>query len=134
MSGYDDWWNSLPPEDMDDMAPYCVYLSGPMVGKPDYNVPLFRTVAQQWRDLGWLPFDPTEIPDTPGVFSTSDHRYDYAAMMRCDAIAMLPGWEECPQCVFEYALAKGGGMAVYDAITRKVLVEPSWNSESVSEE
>lgn len=70
-----------------------VYISGPMSGLPELNFPAFHAAAAQLRADGYAVISPAEI--------TTDHdakwedclRKDIAQLVGCDAIAMLPGWE-----------------------------------------
>lgn len=65
-----------------------VYLSGPMSGIPDHNKPAFHARAAEFR-----------------------------ALVECDAIAVLPGWQRSEGASLEVAIAKALRLPVYDAST-----------------
>ena len=70
-----------------------VYISGPMTGLPYSNFPAFNETARSLRSCGLDVVNPAEInPD--GAKSWSAYmRADIAALVTCDAIALMPGWE-----------------------------------------
>ena len=90
-----------------------VYLAGPMSGIPQFNFPLFMTVAKQLRDVGFEVINPAEedykhgighiaeasvdgnpagIPDTWGTVLARDVKM--IADGGLDGIVLLPGWEK----------------------------------------
>jgi hypothetical protein len=69
------------------------YLSGPMTGLPDLNFPAFNAEAARLRELGYDVVNPAELNPDPNASWTACMRVDIAALMTCDVIAMLPGWE-----------------------------------------
>lgn len=88
-----------------------VYLAGPMRGKPDLNRAAFAEAAARLRGLGLTVFSPAEADeqsdnsDIRAVF-----RRDVDALLGCDMVVMLPGWEQSRGAVAERALAKAVGM------------------------
>lgn len=87
-----------------------VYIAGPMTGLPDHNFPAFRKAALDLRACGYDAVSPVEVnenyetDDQPGVWHLCMRR-DIAALMSCDAIAMLPGWMESPGATLERYVA-----------------------------
>jgi hypothetical protein len=90
-----------------------VYVSGPMTGLPAFNVPAFRQMAAQLRDLGFAVENPAE---NPACGSWLDYmRLDIAALARCDWIIMLPGWLKSRGASIEHRLATDLGLPVFYA-------------------
>lgn len=95
-----------------------VYLSGPMTGHPDYNYPAFHERAAEWRAKGWDVFSPAEEP--PGYTEENRPTYlrnDFRALLDCDAIAVLPGWQQSEGASLEVAIARALRLPVFDAGT-----------------
>lgn len=88
------------------MSQGTVYVAGPMRGYDKWNFPAFDANSDWLRTLGWTVISPAEIDREIGfdgnnaevVFTEADFheamKRDYAALLRCDAIAFLPGWEK----------------------------------------
>lgn len=90
-----------------------IYVCGPMTGYPEFNYPAFRAEAGRLRTLGFYVQDPSDNPeqkDWAGYL-----RVALAQMMRCDAVALLPGWSESRGACLEVYVAKALGMPVVDA-------------------
>lgn len=71
-----------------------VYISGPMTGIPDDNIPLFNKVAAKLQEHK-IPFvNPPGLHDMDGGNTPwRDYlRIDIAAMMGCRSIILLPDW------------------------------------------
>lgn len=70
------------------------YLAGPMTGHPELNFPLFHAEAKRLRDSGHEVVNPAEInPDITSGWADC-MRADIAALVTCEAIALLPGWQQ----------------------------------------
>lgn len=95
-----------------------VYLAGPMTGYPDFNFPAFHERAAEWRREGWEVFSPAESfgGDTTKPYAEY-MRHDVVAILSCDALAVLPGWQKSKGASFEVALAGMLDLPVYDAGT-----------------
>lgn len=89
-----------------------VYISGPITGIPNSNRPAFAEAAQILRLAGHEPVNPIEldhshdgpcrgsdIPDADHRPQPPSHKYgcylkaDILALMDCDAIMFLEGWQ-----------------------------------------
>lgn len=76
-----------------------VYISGPISGLPrDVYERAFANRAQWVSGQGWEPVNPVEVKlgacACPGEHEWSCYmRFDLLAMLGCDAITTLPGWE-----------------------------------------
>jgi hypothetical protein len=70
-----------------------VYIAGPMTGLPDLNYPAFQAAAAELTARGYDVEDPsTNTNPTPDDYH-GWLRAGLAQLIRCDAIALLPGWE-----------------------------------------
>lgn len=105
-----------------------VYIAGPMRGRPQWNFQAFDDAAHRWRGVGWTVFSPADMCRGLGLASFDDADVDRAhlehvmlsdvlAISRCDAVALLPGWEDSVGSSFEVALAQFLGLKIYCAIT-----------------
>ena len=118
-----------------------VYISGPMTGHPDHNIPAFDAAAKRLREEGHFVINPAELSaqfGTPegiaesfkilyaingksGVWEYHKERAqlaqsimdaDLAAVRSCDAIYMLKGWENSRGAKAELAEAIAHGLQV----------------------
>ena len=108
-----------------------VYIAGGMRGKPLYGFPEFDAAAEKLRAEGYkvinpadldreAGFCPTTLPDDwdwstypPGTDASEFVERDLDALATCDAIYMLPGWEESQGATAEHAVAKWRGLTVF---------------------
>lgn len=114
-----------------------VYISGPMRGIPQHNFPAFDEARDRFKGWGWDVWSPADADrhngcdeQTPDRFGPADIRVfakrDMEALLSfraedCDAIAMLPGWENSKGAKAERALACWLGLRSYDAVTGNTL-------------
>lgn len=117
-----------------------VYIAGPMTGREFYGYEAFMSAAAGWRLRGHevvTPFDANSIAwrrlygrdfdphqdkcdwDDPALGEMLVE--DFAAMLRADAIAILPGWRFSKGTRGELVIALNVGKPVYCAITHKKL-------------
>lgn len=99
-----------------------VYIAGPMTGKPEWNFPAFDAAAECLRQRGHEPVNPADLDRAIGFdpsancvshdFLRDAMKRDLAAVCDCDAIAMLPGWEQSGGARVEWALATHLGLEV----------------------
>ncbi len=100
-----------------------VYLAGPMRGIERYNFPAFDAAADELEKQGYtvlspadmdrdIGFDETKDVATP-EFLTDAMRRDLEAVLRADAIFMLPGWEKSTGATAEMHVAKWRGIPCY---------------------
>jgi len=98
--------------------PQRIYIAGPMTGLPEHNFPAFHAAAKCLREAGWEPVNPAENFDGRTDLPRETYlRADVALLAQCDAVAMLPGWEESRGAKLEYLVAWELGMNVLDAET-----------------
>jgi len=71
-----------------------IYISGPMTGLPEFNIPLFNRVARTLRAQGYKVINPAEAfcgrTDLPWEVYIE---HDLELMNRANTILTLPGWE-----------------------------------------
>lgn len=89
------------------------YVSGPMAGYADHNHPAFHKAAAELRAIGHTVVNPAELNPLPVTHSREEClRRDIAGMVTCDAIALLPGWENSEGAAVELHIAESLGMVV----------------------
>lgn len=83
-----------------------IYLAGPMRGYVDNNFPAFHEAADRYRKVGFEVVSPAEMdlaidPDAANVdLDTANRNFafymtrDLPAVLECDAIVLLEGWED----------------------------------------
>lgn len=98
-----------------------VYLSGPMTGLPEWNFPAFTEAAARLRERGMAVVSPHEKDLESGFDPATDGEdfdlraaleWDVEAVLRSDAVVVLPGWEDSPGCAVEVITAEGMGIPV----------------------
>ena len=98
--------------------PKRIYIAGPMTGLPEHNFPAFHAAAARFREAGWEAVNPAEnFGGQTDMPRETYLRADIILLAQCEAIALLPGWEESRGAKLEYLLARELGMAVLDAET-----------------
>lgn len=91
-------------------------MSGPMTGYPEWNYPAFESACQRLRAFGYEVVSPHEVnpadlpPQTWGWYM----RRDIVALMDCDLIVVLPGWETSTGAGIETGLGIALGMRVVE--------------------
>lgn len=95
-----------------------IYISGPMTDMLLHNFPAFYATARRLRAAGYRVVNPAENfggrTDLPrSVYM----RADTMLLAMCDAIALLPGWQNSRGARVEYLLAYEMGMEILDART-----------------
>jgi len=89
-----------------------IYVAGPMTGLPEFNYPAFRTATEELLARGY----DVEDPSTNSNPTLGDYhgwlRAGLAQLIRCDAVALLPGWEASGGARLEVNVAATLGMRV----------------------
>ena len=91
-----------------------IYLSGPMTGLPGLNFAAFHTMTTNLRAGGHTVTNPAELNPDGGTWNDCMRR-DIAALMDCDTVATLPGWEHSKGARLEVLIAERLGMTVVNA-------------------
>lgn len=108
-----------------------IYISGPMTGLPENNYPAFHEAARTLRAKGHTVVNPAEIHphsrlrrlrhrvlrtlrlvrgQPPAPTWEEYMRADIRALVDCEAIALLPGWEQSLGAELEVSIADELGM------------------------
>lgn len=82
-----------------------LYVCGPMSGLPEKNFPAFRAAAAKLREAGYEVTDPSTFDDNIGKSWADCLRRDIPAMLQCDGLALLAGWEHSRGARLEFAIA-----------------------------
>ena len=89
-----------------------IYLSGPMTGVPEFNFPFFNSEAARIRALGYDVVNPAEINLDVKTSWHECMRQDIAALVTCDAIALLDGWQGSSGAHLEMHIAHRVGIEI----------------------
>lgn len=109
-----------------------IYIAGPMTGYDSYNFPAFDAARDQVRALGHIPVSPADLDRAIG-FDPADPRAvrdiridkdftrsaiirDVNAILDCDALVVLPGWEKSRGANGEVGVAKWLGLTIYQGV------------------
>lgn len=101
-----------------------VYVAGPIRGYPDGNRAKFDQAVALLKEMGHQPVNPHDIPTNHegpcigGPASVEDHTHQYGCYLRddimvlmfCDAIALLPGWQNSKGAATEAHVAQSIGL------------------------
>ncbi|MGY2286848.1 DUF4406 domain-containing protein [Pseudomonas gingeri] len=88
-----------------------IYLSGPMTG---LNFHAFAAMTARLRGGGHTVTNPAELNPDGGSWHDCMRR-DIVALMGCDTVATLPGWEHSKGARLEVLIAERLGMTVVNA-------------------
>lgn len=91
------------------------YIAGPMTGIPEFNVHAFKEAAASLRGRGLAVTSPHELHggDTTRPW-TYYLRRDLAALLDCDTVVRLPGWQNSRGVALELHVAHALDMQVID--------------------
>jgi len=106
------------------MMPKRLYIAGPMTGLPDHNYPAFHDAAKRASAAGWDVANPAD--NFGGRTDLPRERYlraDVAMLAQCDAVALLPGWEQSQGAQLEYLIARELNLELIDAQTLRPLAD-----------
>ena len=103
------------------------YISGPIRGVEDYEA-RFAAAAEYIREkLEGVPVNPVHLAKMmplDGGFERNDYLdIDIQILLKCDMIAMLPGWEDSPGANAEWGAAIGADKDVL-YLTEEDLIPP----------
>ena len=85
-----------------------IYISGPITGLPNKNIEAFNTAAEKLRTLGFEVLNPFDLDQTGFNPEECWFKYlkrDLKEMLSCDALCLLPGWEESKGARLEIIVA-----------------------------
>jgi hypothetical protein len=113
-----------------------VYIAGPMSGQPEWNYSAFYEAENRLEDWGFDPVNPARhFRDPDNAPSWREClRKAIRAMMDCEAVVVLPGWQESKGAVLEVDIARALGWEVLaleeDGLTGIYPVPESVNAEA----
>ena len=104
-----------------------IYIAGPMREYEDFNFPAFHEAAKTLREGGHEVINPAEMDEAlygtieeikvvaqrEGIFQEFMKR-DLAAVLECEMVALLPGWETSKGGLLEAFVAAYNGLMVFD--------------------
>jgi hypothetical protein len=101
-----------------------VYIAGPMTGYPEFNYPAFHDAATRLRDAGFEVVSPAELNPIDPSLIVDDKYYtelypsyikrDVIALIECDHIVMLQGWQASKGATLEHHIASVLGIRQID--------------------
>jgi hypothetical protein len=104
--------------------PLCLYIAGPMRGKPDFNYPAFNDAARYLREDGWGVSNPAEHFGGDQSLPVPVYLREAArSLSECDGIVFLHGWWESEGAIMEYAIAQACGLHMF---TLTFTGRPDW--------
>jgi len=90
-----------------------IYISGPITGTSDFRE-RFRTAAERLTKLGIDFVNPAELYKTmPGAAHVDYIKVCKSMISTCDAMMVLPGFNDSKGCMAEYELAKKLGLPIW---------------------
>lgn len=101
-----------------------IYIAGPMTGIERYNFPAFDAKRDELKARGHAPTSPADLSRAVGFDENAsievDRDFLRAAIVRdvhailcCDAIMLLDGWEQSKGALGELAIARWFGLRVF---------------------
>ncbi|MBI1373332.1 MAG: DUF4406 domain-containing protein [Phycisphaera sp.] len=101
-----------------------IYIAGPMTGLPEHNFPAFDAAARRLEKNGWEVVNPADnFGGLTSLPRASYLRIDMALLLQCDALALLPCWEDSIGARLEYLLARELDLPIFDASTGEPVAE-----------
>lgn len=108
-----------------------IYIAGPMTGIKWFNFPAFDAARDTFELHGWEPVSPADLdrangfdamalpvdtdwknPEVLGIDIDKVIIRCVVALLTCEAIALLKGWQQSPGATAELALARWRKMRV----------------------
>lgn len=88
-----------------------VYIAGPMTGYPELNYSAFAEAARLLRAAGYEVVSPAEINPITETYRNAMVK-DILALVHCDHICLLAGWEKSKGATLEHHIATVLGIGV----------------------
>ena len=92
-----------------------IYISGPMTGKPDLNFPAFNSESERLRSFGYEVINPAELNPDPNAAWHECMRNDLKALLDCDTLALIDGWDGSNGAHLEVHVAHRVGIRIVSA-------------------
>ncbi len=93
-----------------------IYIAGPMTGIPEFNFPAFHAAAAALRSMGHEAINPAEVVTDTTTSWAECMRRDIPALLTCEAVVTLDGWEKSKGANLEIHIARALGMPVMTMI------------------
>ena len=90
-----------------------VYISGPITGHDDYKEK-FAKVEKELTAKGHIAINPARLNDLVELTYEEYMQMDMLLLSFCDAIYMLPGWQQSRGANREYGYALGAGKTILE--------------------
>lgn len=89
-----------------------IYVAGPMTNLPEYNLPAFALATDRLKMAGYRPVNPGRHGVNPAYTWQDYIRRGLIELLQCEAVALLPGWENSQGAALEVHVAKALKMDV----------------------
>lgn len=89
-----------------------IYISGPMTGLPLLNFPAFNIESARLRTLGYEVVNPADINTDPDTGWHECLRNDLKALLDCDTLVLLDGWQKSAGAHLEMHVAHRVGLTI----------------------
>lgn len=84
-----------------------IYISIPITGQDIEQVEARLIFAKAvLKKKGHTPVSPLDVSDNPDASYAEHMGRDISALLECDAVVFLEGWQESKGCALEHAAAK----------------------------
>ena len=90
-----------------------VYLSGPMTGIPEFNYPAFHATAAKLRAAGYEVVNSAEVNPDSSLSWQQCLREDIKHLCDCEALALMPGWQNSQGAHLEMHIAHRLGIKIH---------------------
>ena len=90
-----------------------IYLSGPMTGIPEFNYPAFHATAAKLRAAGYEVVNPAEVNPDSSLSWQQCLREDIKHLCDCEALALMPGWQNSQGAHLEMHIAHRLGIKIH---------------------
>lgn len=108
------------------MKKQTIYISGPMTGLPGLNFDAFNAEEGRLSRNGWEVVNPAKINPDKHLSWQACMRTDIAALVFCDAVQLLPGWESSKGAVLEHHVADRLGLTIYQPVVAASELVTDW--------
>ena len=120
------------------------YVAGPMTGLKNFNFESFDRARDILEKRGWEVISPADIDRAEGYVTEDEWgnvtqterfnrkkvlRQDFAELLECEAVFMLPGWEHSEGARLERDLAINSGISVFYTLGGDPVFEPDLGPE-----
>lgn len=96
-----------------------VYIAGPMTGLPEFNFPAFDKAQAELENKGLMVVNPAKLADHTDKPWAWYMRNSLKAMLDCNAIYLLPGWEKSRGARLELKIALELGFVAKEYVNGK---------------